>query len=211
MSRLRPRLKMALLLVLTPASLIAGCANGSGTAATGSASAMTSSVPSAGAQSASEVTVSNQWVRATENIADPSMSTVFAEFKNNTGKQLTIVSATNSLTKHSELHVMTMTGGVMVMTPTKTGIKIPAGGTASLDPNSAHIMIMDLKTKIQPGDLVTVTAKLDDGTSFTFDALGKDYAGGDESYPSGSSGMTPMSKMGKMGMTGMPAATATSK
>lgn len=51
----------------------------------------------------SEVTVSDQWVRATDGIADPSMTTVFGQFTNHTGKDLTIVSAINTLISRTEL------------------------------------------------------------------------------------------------------------
>ena len=195
------RARLALPAALTALLLAAGC----GAASTGSAAAAggAGAVSTAASSGSGEVTVTDPWVRATKGIADPTMTTVFGEFTNHTGHDLTIVSATNTLTSRTELHQMTMNGDVMVMGTAAAGIRIPANSSASLDPNSAHIMIMGLKSPIQPGDEVTVTAKLDDGSTVMFQALGKDYAGGNESYPSGS-GAAPTSMA--PGMT-MPSAT----
>ena len=186
--------------------LTSACSSGSPTAAGASGPAAVSTSVSAAAASSSEVTVTDQWVRATKGIADPTMTTVFGQFTNHTGKDLTIVSATNSLTARTELHQMTMNGDAMVMGPVVGGIKLPANKTTSLDPNTLHIMMMDLKSTILPGDEVKVTAKLSDGSTVAFDALGKEFAGGNESYVSGSaaagSSMAPMTD--PTGMTNMP-------
>ncbi len=181
--------------VVAAALLITSCSSAAGTG-TGTTASTTSLASSAG----SEVTVADQWVRATVGTADPSMTTVFGEFTNHTGKNLTIVSAVNDLTDRTELHRMTMTGDVMVMGPAVGGIPIPANSTTSLDPNSLHIMVMGLKQTIRPGDDVRVTATLSDGSKVSFDAIGKQYAGGDESYPT-SPGMAMPS--GMAGMSGM--------
>ena len=185
-----------LLLACAIAALAAACGSDPGAEA-GSASTASPAAPSTGA----EVTVADPWVRATKGIPDPSMTTVFGMFSNHTDKDLTIVSAVNTLTDHTELHQMTMNGDAMVMGPAVGGIKIPANSTTSLDPNSLHIMIMDLNSVIQPGDEVTITATLNDGYKVTFAAMGKEYAGGNESYPTGSSPST--ATPGTTGMGGM--------
>ena len=189
--------------VCCAALLAAGCSSSATSSAAGAAStAMT--VPAA----SGEVTVSDQWVRATKGIPDPSMANVFGHFANHTGKDLTIVSAANSLTGRTELHRMSMTGDVMVMGPAVGGITLPANRTTILDPNSLHIMIMNLTSTILPGDDVKVTAVLSDGSKVSFDAIGKEYAGGNESYRSGAATTSPMG--GMTGMPGMPGMAPTS-
>lgn len=72
MSTRRPRPSAAVITAFCAAiTLTAGCSTSSATTAD------TSTSTSMSGANNSEVTVSDQWVRATDGIADPSMTTVF--------------------------------------------------------------------------------------------------------------------------------------
>ena len=115
------------------------------------------------------------------------MTAAFGVVTNHTGKDLTIVSATNDVTDRTELHEMAMVDGAMVMRPIAGGIPIPANGTTTLEPGGLHVMIMDAKAPIAPGDDVHVTLTLSDGSTLLFHATAKEFAGANESYDSGTS------------------------
>lgn len=145
----------------------------------------------------SGVTIKDTWVKATAGTEDTSMTAAFGVLTNNTGQDLMIVSASNDVTDRTELHEMAMVDGAMVMRPVAGGIPIPANGTTTLAPGGLHVMILDAKTPIAPGDDVQVTLTVSDGSTVVFDATAKEFAGANESYNGGSSAaMT-------MGTTGM--------
>jgi copper(I)-binding protein len=51
-----------------------------------------------------------------------------------------------------EIHEMTMEGGVMRMRALRNGLEIKPGQTVELKPGSFHVMILDLKKPLQPGE-----------------------------------------------------------
>jgi copper(I)-binding protein len=128
------------------------------------------------------VTAADTWVKATAGAEDPSMTAAFGVLTNHTDKDLTIVSATNDVTDRTELHEMAMVDGAMVMRPITGGIPIPANGTTTLEPGGVHVMIMDAKAPITPGDDVHVTLTLSDGSTMLFHATAKEFAGANEAY-----------------------------
>lgn len=89
--------------------------------------------------------------------------------ENHTAQSRTIVSVSTNDAAAAEMHQMTMTKMIMVMTPV-SHISIPAKGKTSFDPNNFHIMLFGLKTRPAIGDKLHVTLKLDDGTSVPVEA-----------------------------------------
>lgn len=57
-----------------------------------------------------------------------------------------------------------MDTSMMSMMPVSQ-IAIPANGQAMLAPNGLHMMLFGLKSKLAEGDKVSVTLKLDDGST----------------------------------------------
>jgi copper(I)-binding protein len=123
------------------------------------------------------ITVRDPWVKA----AGSEMTSVFGTLVNNTGKDIVVLSATSSVSP-MELHEMIMQGGTMVMRPKPGGFVLKAGGSEQLSPGGDHLMLMQPIRPIRPGDELSVTLNLSDGTRFTFSAIAKPYAGADESY-----------------------------
>ena len=57
----------------------------------------------------------------------------------------------------SEIHTMSMDGGVMRMRPLKDGIIIPAGEAVSLTPGGLHLMFMKLTDFPKKGDMASLS------------------------------------------------------
>lgn len=176
-----------------------------------STSAGSSSAVSPSAAAGGELSISDAWVKATDGAEDSTMTAAFGVLQNTTDKPLTIVSATNSASSHTELHEMAMDNGAMVMRPIAGGIPVPAGGTTTLGPGGLHVMIMDVAEPIKAGDDVTVTLTADDGSTLEFTALAKDFAGANESYRPSTGAMSGMdmpsaSSMQMPGMSAGPSA-----
>lgn len=168
---------------------LAGC--GGDEAASGSTPGP---APSATAPAAA-LTVKDPWVKA-----GPAgeMTAAFGVLTNSTGADLTVTGAESSASP-LELHEMTMKDGKMVMQPKQGGFVIKAGGTHELSPGGDHLMLMKPTKAIEPGDEVSFTLKLADGSTVGFSAIAKPFAGAGESYDPGMS----------MPASGMPMASAT--
>lgn len=202
-----PAIRACQLAVATAAAavLLSAC-GGSQPAAGGSATstAASTAASSTASSAAQELSITDAWVKATDGAEDPSMTAAFGVIRNNTDKPLTIVSATNSASPHTELHEMAMDNGAMVMRPIAGGIPVPANGSTTLGPGGLHVMIMDVAQPIKAGDDVTVTLTADDGSTLEFTALAKDFAGANESYSPSTGAMAGMSGMEMSSSAGMP-------
>lgn len=92
-----------------------------------------------------------------------------------------MISATSDAASSVELHETTETSdGQMVMTETADGFPLPAGQPLMLEPGGDHLMLIGLTQSLQPGDEITLTLKLDDGTEIQFAAPVKDVSGGNK-------------------------------
>ncbi|GAA4715908.1 hypothetical protein Prum_003750 [Phytohabitans rumicis] len=128
------------------------------------------------------------WVKT----AQSGMSAVFGTLMNTSGAEVTVVKATSTASPMMELHEVATVDGEMVMRPKDGGFTIPAGGMHELKPGGDHLMMMDVTTPVAAGTEVTVTLTFADGKSMQFTALGKDFAGGNESYQPSASPSTSM-------------------
>lgn len=103
------------------------------------------------------VKVSDAWIRATVKGQSGT-----GGFMNLTASQaLTLTGFSTPAAADSELHEMTMDGGVMRMHAVPS-LPLPAGQTVSLRPGMGghHLMLMDLKQQLKEGEEVTVTLLL---------------------------------------------------
>lgn len=139
------------------------------------------------AAAAQPLAVKDMWVKT----AASGMSAVFGTLMNTGAAEVTVVKATSTASPLMELHEVATVDGEMVMRPKENGFTIPAGGMHELKPGGDHLMMMDVKTPVTAGTEVTVTLTLADGKTMEFTALGKDFAGGNESYQPHMPGMSP--------------------
>lgn len=120
----------------------------------------------AGAQTPA-VTVHDAWVR--EPMGGRNVTGAFAIVENSGATPRSIVSATSDVSDKVELHEMKNEGGMMKMSMVQK-LEIPAKGKLELKPGSFHVMLFDVKTKLAEGGKVTLTLKLDDGSTVTTEA-----------------------------------------
>ncbi|MEV6257265.1 copper chaperone PCu(A)C [Nocardia sp. NPDC051911] len=129
--------------------------------------------------SADAVTISDQWVKA----ADSGMSAAFGDLTNSGDTPRTIVSAASPASGRIELHeVVTDANGTKAMRPKPGGFVVPAHGRTQLRPGGDHIMFMDLHGPLRTGSETSVTLTFDDGSTTTFTAQVRDFAGNQENY-----------------------------
>jgi len=123
------------------------------------------------------LTVKDPWVKA----ADKGMTAAFGTLVNSGTTDVTVVSAASAVSP-MELHEMAMQDGKMVMRPKEGGLVIKAGGEHVLEPGGDHLMMMNVTQPVKPGDEVTFTLTLADGTKTEFSAVAKPFTGAGESY-----------------------------
>ncbi|GAA4665647.1 copper chaperone PCu(A)C [Gordonia humi] len=132
---------------------------------------------------ADAITVSQPWVKALDDVAaDGGMTSAFAVVENDSDRDVRIVSASSDVAKTVELHEVVESGGTTTMREVDGGIVVPAKGSATLDPGGEHFMLMGVTKSIRSGDTVTITARFDDGSTETVEAIARDFNGNQENY-----------------------------
>ncbi|MDF2153032.1 copper chaperone PCu(A)C [Vibrio sp. CAU 1672] len=96
-------------------------------------------------------------------------SAVFVTFANQGDHNLAIVSASTPAAGNVELHDVIKEGDVMKMRQIDQ-ITLAANDKTELKPGSLHIMLFDLKQRLNEGDQIEVTVQFDNGQQYTFTA-----------------------------------------
>lgn len=99
-----------------------------------------------------QTTVKDPWVRGT--VAGQKATGMFGQVTSTSGGKL--VSASSPVAGVVEIHEMVMDGNVMKMRAV-AGLDLPAGKAVELKPGGFHVMLMDLKHELKPGQSVPVT------------------------------------------------------
>lgn len=99
-----------------------------------------------------QVSVKDPWVRGT--VAQQKASGAFMQITSAAGGRL--VGASSPVAGVVEIHEMAMDGNVMKMRAIP-GLVLPAGKAVELKPGGYHVMLMDLKQALQPGQTVPIT------------------------------------------------------
>jgi len=113
-----------------------------------------------------QTTVKDAWVRGT--VPQQKATGMFAQITSTAGGRL--VSARSPVAGVTEIHEMSMDGGVMRMRAV-AGLDLPAGKAVELKPGGYHVMLMDLKQQLKEGETVVVTLVVQgqDGKSETLE------------------------------------------
>ena len=99
-----------------------------------------------------QLQVSDAWVRGTVPA-----QTATGAFMDITSKATTkLVAAASPVAGKVEIHSMKMENGVMKMAPVPA-VDLPANTKVTLGPGGFHVMLMDLKQQLKPGDKVPLT------------------------------------------------------
>lgn len=104
---------------------------------------------------ADSVQVSNVWMRATA----PGQKVAGGFMDLTANADMRLVGGSSLVCGRVELHTMRMEGGMMVMRQVPD-IPLPKGQTVSLKPGGLHIMCIDLKQPLKPGERVPVSLQL---------------------------------------------------
>ncbi len=99
-----------------------------------------------------QTTVKEAWVRGT--VAQQKSTGLFAQITSVAGGKL--VSVSSPVANIVEVHEMAMEGNVMKMRA-MPGLDLPAGKAVELKPGGYHVMLIDLKQQLKPGEMVPVT------------------------------------------------------
>lgn len=108
--------------------------------------------PAGAAEADSGVKVANAWVRAPA----PGQKTTGVYFEITSVRAAALVAAGSPAAASVEMHASSVEGGVMKMRALPR-IELPAGQTVRLAPNGMHLMVIDLKQPLKPGDKVPLT------------------------------------------------------
>ena len=134
------------------------------------------------ASEASLVSIEDPWVKA----ADSGMTAAFGTLKNSGDQDVVVTAVSSDITSMMELHeTVENADGSMAMQPKDGGFVVAAGGEHELAPGGDHLMIMDLSRPIEPGESVTFTLTMEDGSTTDFTAVVKSFTGADEEYQGG--------------------------
>ena len=153
------------LVVVLPALLIAGCS-----------AAAPAETPG--------VLAADPWVRTTDGAQRPDMTAVFVNLTNPSDEDRILVKADcGDVAERTELHVMEMVDGQMVMMEAEGGITVPAGKHWHLAPGGPHIMLMGLTRELPPGsEELTCTIEFDDGQTIELLAPIKQFTEEQDTY-----------------------------
>jgi copper(I)-binding protein len=94
-----------------------------------------------------KLTVTDAWVRLPA-VTDRPAAAYLTIIGGATADRL--VAASSPLAGRTELHSMSMAGGVMKMAP-MAGADIPAGGTVKFAPGGNHVMLFGIDPAVKPG------------------------------------------------------------
>lgn len=105
---------------------------------------------------AADIEIKAPWVRGT--VAGQTATGAFMEVTSKAGA--TLVGAASPVAGVTEIHEMKMDGGVMKMRAVAR-LDLPAGKPVILGPSGYHVMLMNLKQTIKPGDSVPLTLQFE--------------------------------------------------
>ncbi|MCC7461495.1 MAG: copper chaperone PCu(A)C [Gammaproteobacteria bacterium] len=108
----------------------------------------------AGMATACDLRVESAWIRAAPPQA-PALAG-YATLVNSGTRPHRIVAAESNAAGVIMFHESLLQGGVAMMRELQE-IAVPAGGRSELAPGGRHLMLMALRSALQPGDHVTIT------------------------------------------------------
>ena len=90
----------------------------------------------------------------------------YMKLENSSTRSLSIVAVESDIFMHVDIHETVEKNGMMSMQPLSP-LPIPAGTTVELAPGGIHLMMMQPKETLKPGDQVSITLQFDDDSSQT--------------------------------------------
>ena len=134
------------------------------------------------AQAGQSLSVENPYARAVPPTARNSGA--FMVLRNDSDHPVRVVSARSDVSNVTELHNHIHDKGVMRMRRVDA-IEVPAHSRVELKPGSYHVMLIDLKRPLKPGDPVHIELSLEDGSRVPVDLQARAVGMGMMQMPSG--------------------------
>jgi copper(I)-binding protein len=101
---------------------------------------------------------------------DGPVSAIYMVIENKGAQAETLVAVDTSVARVNEIHeTKEMENGMMGMQPVQGGLQIPANGSVTLKPGGYHIMLMNLRQDLTPGQNITLTLTFQSGAQLTLD------------------------------------------
>jgi len=113
----------------------------------------------AAVDAANPLSTREAWARPADSGA---MSAVYFTLGNTGNASDTLVGVASDVAARTEMHVSMQQGRTMHMSPV-TSLPVPAGDSVAFRPLGAHVMLMDLRRPLVPGDTLSVTLRFQSG------------------------------------------------
>jgi copper(I)-binding protein len=132
------------------------------------------SAPAGGRGDEPKILVVEPWSRPSPLMAGN--GAVYMTLMNEGGSDDALVGAETDVAEVVELHESKMEGDVMKMSPVPD-IQVPAGGSAKLEPGGLHVMLIDLKQELTPGEMIPLTLQFEKSGPITIEAEVREAGG----------------------------------
>jgi copper(I)-binding protein len=129
-----------------------------------------------------EITVEGAWVRMPPPVADTAAGYLIVS--NSGDSDVNIVSVESDAAAKPEFHSMSMHDGMMHMKKMEK-VVVPADGKLEFSPGGDHLMLKDLKRKLNAGDHVMLKLNTSDGHSVEVHAEVRDMRKMEKSHGGG--------------------------
>lgn len=114
--------------------------------------------------------VTDAWVRAANVTGTGAM---YVTLENTDTAAVTILGAGSQFAAAAEFHETTDMQGMSHMTKLDS-VPIARGATLTMKPGGLHIMLIDVKTSMAPGDTIPLVLHLGDGRTTTIKAIARE-------------------------------------
>jgi periplasmic copper chaperone A len=101
------------------------------------------------------IAITQAWSRATPGGAQ--VASGYMTIKNNGPAADRLLGGSTDVAAKVEVHEMATKDGVMTMREIEDGVPVAPGATVTLAPGGFHLMLVNVKTPLKQGDVVTVT------------------------------------------------------
>lgn len=99
--------------------------------------------------------ITEAWTRPTASIAATGAG--FLRIRNSGAQAERLLGASSERAARIEMHQLVEQDGVAGMRPLPDGLTIPAGGDVRLAPSGIHLMLIDLRAPLMPGERVPLS------------------------------------------------------
>lgn len=121
------------------------------------------------AATAAQVSASHAWIRVLPGALPAG---AYVVLHNDGDRPVSLTGASSPAYGMAMLHESSQAGGSSRMRMVDA-IAIPAHGTQALAPGGYHLMLMDAKQAVHPGDRVRITLQFGDGSTLPVDFLAR--------------------------------------